>query len=173
MPKRNLPNRVRINFSVLHLQHVVIKSEALSSIRQRKLRGMQSWARRMPALPTGRVTRIEAICVPAICIPPRSNVAAVAQIGGIQTQARDDGKSVPIARINRDPTATTASPVMTKVARRQRRIQQSRVMQGERNGAGTVVSVIIKRAVAAAPHVRFASQRIHGPNRVLDVVRRV
>src|SRR5438477_3123556 len=122
---------------------------------------------------TDRVTRIEATCAPSIRIPARSNVATVAQIGGIETQARDDGKSVPIARINRDPTATTASSVMTKVARGQRCIQQSCVMQGERNGAGTVVSVIIKRAVAAAPHVRFASQRIHGPNRVFDVVRRV
>ena len=123
MPKRNLPNRVRINFSVLHLQHVVIKSEALSSIRQRKLRGMQSWARRMRALPTGRVTRIEATCVPAICIPPRSNVATVAQIGGIETQARDDGKGVPVARINRDPTPATAFPVTTKIIRGQWNVQ--------------------------------------------------
>src|SRR5205823_12151380 len=97
-----------------------------------------------PSLPAGGMTRVEAVSVPSVCIPARSNVAAVAQIGGIQTQARDDGKSVPVARINRDPTAATASPVMTEVARRQRRIQQSRVMQGERNGAGAVVSVIIK-----------------------------
>ena len=68
------------------------------------------------SLPTGRMTRIKATGVASIRIPARSNVATVAQIGGIETQARDDGKSVPIARINRDPTATTASPVMTKVA---------------------------------------------------------
>src|SRR5438067_13248605 len=119
------------------------------------------------------MTGVETVCIPSVRVPPRSNVATVAQIGGIETQARDNGKSVPIARINRDPTATTASPIMTKVTRRQRRIQQSRIMQSERNGAGTVVAVIIKRGVAAATRVRLASQRIHGPNRVFDVVRRV
>src|SRR5437763_10278833 len=109
------------------------------------------------SLPAARLTRIKATGVAPIRIPARSNVATVAQIGGIETQARDDGKSVPIARINRDPTATTASSVMTKVARGQRCIQQSCVMQGERNGARTVVAIIIKRAVAAAPRVRLAS----------------
>src|SRR6267154_1415312 len=69
------------------------------------------------------------------------------------------------------PLPATAFPVPTKIIRGQWNIQSSRIMQGERNGAGAVVSVITKRAVAATPHVRLASQGIHSPNRVFDVIR--
>src|SRR5437762_8821446 len=115
-------------------------------------------------LPARGMARIEIACVTPVRIPARARGAAVAHIRRIQAETGDDSKSMSVARINRNPTAPAMSAVMPKVIRGQRYVQQPRVVQCERNCPGTVIAVIIKRAVPSAPHVRFSPQRIHGPD---------
>ena len=45
-------------------------------------------------------------------------------------------------------------------------------MERVRNGARAIVAVIVKRAVAAAPNVRLAPQRVRRPDGILHVLRR-
>src|SRR5664279_5047403 len=45
-------------------------------------------------------------------------------------------------------------------------------MQRVRNRSGTIIAVIVKRAVTAAPDVRLAAQCIRRPDRVLHILRR-
>src|SRR6478672_4284316 len=114
----------------------------------------------------------ESTGVASIHIPARSDGIAVAHVGGIETEAGDDGKRVSVPRVNGYPVAATASAVMTKVTRGQGCIQQSGVVQGKRNRTGTIVTVIVEGTVTAAPDVWFLSQRIYGPDCIFDVVRR-
>jgi len=50
------------------------------------------------------------------CLPPRRPSVVRGQIRrGVQAQARDDGVSVAVARINRDPFAATAFAELAKL----------------------------------------------------------
>src|SRR3982074_201558 len=89
--------------------------------------------------------------VAPIRIPAWTDIAAVAKVGRVEPQTRDDREGVAGPRINRDPAAATAFAVPHEIARGQRRRQQSRAMQGIRNRAGAIVATIIKRSVSAAP----------------------
>src|SRR5207237_2686961 len=104
-------------------------------------------------------------------VPARTDVAAVTQVSRVEAQAGDDGEDVAVPRIDSDPPAATAFAVPEKIARWQRRFEKIGMMQREGNGPRAVVAVIVERAVAAAPDVRFAPQSVRRPDGGLHVGR--
>src|SRR5581483_9456516 len=74
--------------------------------------------------------------------------------GGIQPQAGDDGEGVAGAGVNGDPVSATALAVAQEVRGLGGRGEDAGSVQGEGNGAGAIVAVVGKGAVAAAPLVR-------------------
>jgi hypothetical protein len=64
-----------------------------------------------------------------IAMPARADVGAVTEIGGVESQAGDDGESVAGPRVNRDPFSAPAFTVTEKIARRQRRIEKAALME--------------------------------------------
>src|SRR5437660_3380880 len=117
------------------------------------------------------MTCFKAVCVATINVPARTDVAAVTQVSRVEAQAGDDGKGVTAARIDGDPPAATAFAIMEKITRWQRRLEKVGMMQREGNGPRAVVTVIVERAVAAAPEVRFATESVRRPNGGLHVRR--
>src|SRR3954468_6086245 len=116
--------------------------------------------------------RYVAARVATIIVPARTDVAATAQIGGVEAQPGDDGKGVAGPGINRHPPAASAFAEAHQVARRQGRIQNSSAVKRKRDRPRTIVAAIVKRPVSAAPDVRFAAQPVRRPDRVLDALRR-
>src|SRR6266446_7919307 len=117
------------------------------------------------------MTRGEAVCVATINVPARANIATVTQVGRIESQTGDDGEGVTAARIDSDPPATTAFAVTEKITRWQRCLEKIVMIQRERDGPRAVVAVIVERAVAAAPEVRFAMESVRRPDGALHVHR--
>ena len=104
------------------------------------------------------MTRGEAVCVPPINVPTGADIATVTQVGRVESQAGDDGKGVTAACVDGDPPAATAFAITEKITRWQRRLEKIGMMQREGNAPRAVVAVIVERAVAAAPDVRFAPE---------------
>src|ERR1700680_45043 len=117
------------------------------------------------------MTRGEAVCIATIHVPTGADIATVTQVGGVEAQAGNDGKSVTAARIDGDPPAATAFAITEKITRGQRHLEKIGMMQREGNGPGAVVAVIVERAVAAAPDVRFATESVRRPDGGLHVRR--
>src|SRR5438132_10724166 len=117
------------------------------------------------------MTCFKAVCVATINVPARTDVAAVTQVSRVEAQAGDDGEDVAVPRIDSDPPAATAFAVPEKIARWQRRLEKIGMMQREGNGPRAVVTVIVERAVAAAPEVRFATESVRRPDGGLHVRR--
>src|SRR6266446_6694366 len=117
------------------------------------------------------MTRGEAVCVATINVPTGADIATVTQVGRVESQAGDDGEGVTAARIDGDPPAATAFAVTEKLTRGQRRLEKIGMMQREGNGPRAVVAVIVERAVAAAPDVRFATESVRRPDGGLHVRR--
>src|SRR5438552_1381822 len=111
--------------------------------------------------------------VATIDVPARTDIAAVAQIGRVETQAGDHREHVTVAGVNRDPTAAATFAVTKKIARRQRLLEHAGIVKGERNCAGTIVTVIMKRSVSPAPNIRSIANRVHRPDCMFDAVGRV
>src|SRR5713101_10163903 len=99
--------------------------------------------------------RLKTPAVAAIDMPARTNIAAVAQIGRVESQTSDHCEHMTVTRVNREPAAAAAPAVTKKIARRQRLLEHPGVMERERNRAGTIVIVIVivKRSVSPAPNV--------------------
>ena len=104
------------------------------------------------------------MCVATINVPARADIATVTQVGRIESQAGDDGEGVTAARIDGDPPAATAFAVTEKITRWQRRLEKIGRMQRERDGPRAVIAVIVERAMAAAPEVRFATESVRRPD---------
>src|SRR6266446_9754080 len=119
------------------------------------------------------MTHLEPVWVSVVNVPTGANIATVTQVGRIETQAGDDGEGVTAARIDRDPRAATAFAITEKITRWQRRLEKIGMMQREGNSPRAVVAVIVERAVAAAPDVRFATERVRRPDGGLHVGRRI
>src|ERR1700731_2276507 len=117
------------------------------------------------------MTRGEAVCVAPINVPTGADIATVTQVGRVESQAGDDGKGVTVARVDGDPPAATAFAITEKITRWQRRLKKIGMMQREGNGPRAVVAVIVERAVAAAPDVRFAMEGVRRPDGGLHVHR--
>src|SRR4051812_30493792 len=98
--------------------------------------------------------RLKTRAAAAIYVPARSNITAVAEIGCVESQTGDRREHVTVPRVNRDPTSAAAFAVTKKITGRQGLPEHAGMMQRERNGAGTIVTVIMKRSVSAAPHIR-------------------
>jgi len=119
------------------------------------------------------MTRFKSPRVAAVEIPARTDVATIAQVGRVESQSSDRGEDVAMPGINRKPSAAAACTVTEKIARRYWLIEQAGVMKRERNRSGTIITVIVKRSVSAAPNVGTTANCVHGPDRVFDRVRRV
>src|SRR5438094_306235 len=111
--------------------------------------------------------------VATTCVPARTDIAAVAEIRRVQSQTGDHHEHVTATRVNRDPTSATAFPVTKKIARGQRLPEHAGIVKGERNGAGTIVTVIMKRSVSPAPNIRSIANGVHGPDCMFNAVGRV
>ena len=83
---------------------------------------------------------------------------------GIEAQACDDGVSVTVPRVNRDPFAATAFAEIAKFGRVDRRLQYTGSAKRVRNCAGTIVATIQKRFMSASKNVRFTVQLVGRPN---------
>src|SRR4029077_6556239 len=117
------------------------------------------------------MTRGEAVSVATINVPALADIGTVTQVGRVESQTGDDGKGVTAARIDGDPPAATAFTVTEKIVRWQWHIEEVGMMQREGNRSRAVVSVIVERAVAAAPGVRFATESVRRPDGGLHVHR--
>ena len=92
--------------------------------------------------------------------------------GRIESKARDDSECVAVARVNRDPFATTALAEPAKFSGAQWRFDQTSSSERIRNGPRTIVTIVVKRMVAAAITVRLGTKLIGRPNRAFDCQRR-
>jgi len=117
--------------------------------------------------------RLKTPGVATIRVPARTDIAAVAEIRRVQSQTGDHREHVTATRVNRDPTSATAFPVTKKIARRQRLLEHAGIVKRERNGAGTIVTVIMKRSVSPAPNIRSIANGVHGPDCMFNAVGRV
>src|SRR6266404_5635699 len=88
--------------------------------------------------------------------------------GRIESKAGDDSEGVAIARVNRDPFATTALAEPAKFGRAQWRFDQTSSGERIRNGSRTIVTIVAKRVVTAAITVRLGTKLIGRPNRAFD-----
>src|SRR5207245_10181073 len=107
--------------------------------------------------------RLKTPGVAAIDMPARTNIAAVAQIGRVESQTSDHCEHVTGTGLNREPAAAAALAVTKKIARRQRLLEHPGVMERKRNRAGTIVTVIVKRSVSPAPNVRVIADCVDRP----------
>ena len=120
----------------------------------------------MPRFESGRTTR----CV----LPARRPTIVETVIGrGVEAQARDDCESVPVARINRDPFAGAALAKATKVGGTHRRFDQTCASEHVGDGAGAIIGVVMKGAVAPAKTVGLGIELVGRPNRSFHGKRRV
>src|SRR5258708_6385870 len=119
------------------------------------------------------MARLETPVVTTVEVPARANVTAVAQIGRVEAQTCDHREHVTMTRVNREPAAAAAFAVTKKIARGQRLLEHAGIMKRERNGAGTIVTVIMKRSVSPAPNIRSIVNGIHRPDCAFDGVGRV
>ncbi len=85
----------------------------------------------------------------------------------VETQTRDVGKGVAVARVDRDPLALTVRAESAEFIRTNRSFHYTGAPERIRNGARTIVSGIAERFVSAAVAVRLRSKLICGPNRAL------
>lgn len=111
----------------------------------------------MPGLETVRLSKCS--------LPARRPTIGTAIPGGcVQTQSRDDRKSMTVARVNRDPSSSAAASETAEVAGTHRRPDQSRRGKGIRDGAGTIVTRIDKGTVTTAVTIGFGTKLIRGPD---------
>src|SRR5436190_1191119 len=92
---------------------------------------------------------------------------------GVEPEPGDDGEGVAVARVNCDPFSRPAAAVGAKFRRAQWHIHQSSASEGVGDSAGTIVTGIVKRLVAAAPAIRLRPQLVRRPDRALHRSRRV
>src|ERR1700730_5392962 len=88
--------------------------------------------------------------------------------GSIEPQTGDDSERVAVARVNRDPFATTTRAKPAKFGRAQWRLDQTCPGERIRNGPRTIVTIVVKRMVTAAITVRLGTKLIGRPNRAFD-----
>src|SRR6267378_6828041 len=119
------------------------------------------------------MARLKTRGVAAVDLPAGADVAAVTQIGRVETQTGDHREDVTVSRVNREPSAAAALAVTKKIARGQRLLEHAGIMKRERNCSGTIVTVIMKRSVSAAPNVGTVANRVDRPDCMFDRVGRV
>jgi hypothetical protein len=107
--------------------------------------------------------------VTSIHMPARSDVSAVAKVSGVEPQSGNHREGMTAARIDRDPPSASSLPEAEKIARGQRLIQNPSVVKREGNRAGTIVTRVRERAVAATPVIRLGANTIYRPDRGFDV----
>ena len=83
---------------------------------------------------------------------------------GVESQARDDGVSMAVARVNCDPFAATSFAEVAELGRADRRLEQTRRAERVGHGARAIVTAISERFVAAAENVWFAPKLVRSPN---------
>ena len=91
----------------------------------------------------------------------------------VEPQPCNDGERVTLARINRDPFARAPLAIAAKLCRTHRRGDQTSRAQHVGDCAGTIVTVIIKRFVAATVPVSFMAKLVRGPDRPFYWERRI
>ena len=84
---------------------------------------------------------------------------------GVEAQPRDDGVSVAVTCVNRDPFAAAALAVIAKLSGANRRFQQARGAECVGNRSRTVVAAVDERFVPAAKNVRLSKKLVGRPNR--------
>src|SRR3954453_11308634 len=92
---------------------------------------------------------------------------------GVQPEPRDHREGMAGVGEDRDPLAVTALAEAEERARVERALEQSAVDQRVRDGAGAVVAVVLDLGVPAAVLVRHVLDLVGGPDRLLDLDRRV
>ena len=117
-------------------------------------------------LQPNRVARFEAACRRPFSYLPAGLPAVVRRDirCRVKAQARDDGVSMAVARVNGDPFAATALAEITKLGRIDWRPEQTGRAERVRNCARTIVPAIGERFVAAAENVGFAMKLIRRPD---------
>lgn len=115
-------------------------------------------------MPRHEATRRAVIQVPARGV----SIVAIIPCRRVETQARDDRKSVTIPRINGDPPAAAEPTVVQEITGVHRNADQTRRRQRIRHGARTIVAAVGKRAVPAAKTVRPVAKLIRRPDHTLD-----
>jgi hypothetical protein len=109
--------------------------------------------------------RIEATRRSVSRIPARRPFAPIAIVRrGVEPDPGNDCKSVTLARVDRDPFASAGLAVAAKLGRTHWRADQASCAEHVGDCAGTIVSVIIKRFVAAAEPVPFVAKLIGRPD---------
>ena len=111
--------------------------------------------------------------VATIDVPSRAEVAAIAEISGIQTQTSNHRKGVTAPGINSDPTAVAALTEPAELVGGKRLIESAGIMQRVRNGSGAIVTVIMKGPMTAAPDVWAIANIVNRPNCIFYPVRRI
>lgn len=125
-------------------------------------------------LESGRMPRFKPVGRSISKLPAwRLAIAPIVPGGGIKTQPGDYGKGVTVARIDRDPFATAASPKTSKLARAHRDLNQTCCGEGVGHRSGAIVTRVEKRSVAATPAIRLGTKLVGRPNRALHCQRRV
>src|SRR5947209_6461194 len=104
--------------------------------------------------------------ISVVGVPAWPDVAAAAEVAGVQTKPGDNRKCMSGPGINGDPATAAPFAEAHQIARGQGRTQQSRPVERERNRAGTVITAIVKRTVSAAPNIRLSPERVRSPDRI-------
>jgi hypothetical protein len=73
----------------------------------------------------------------------------------VESQSGYDSERVTFARVNGDPSPRAAFAIAAELGRADRRSEHPSRTENIRDRAGTIVSVIIKRFVAATVTIRF------------------
>ena len=103
------------------------------------------------SLQTARMAQDGAIGGSAPCRPMRAS--RTVSPAGVEAQTGDGEEDVIVARVDGDPLARTRLAVVAKAFRRHRSVDAARGTQQARRCTGTVVAVVERMRVAAAPHV--------------------
>ncbi len=98
----------------------------------------------------------------------RPTAGGIVRRGGIESKTGDDRESVTVSSIDCDPFPGTATSVSAQLFRAQRRAHQTGTRQSIGNGGGTIISAVIKGAMAAAVPIRFRAQLIGRPDGALN-----
>src|SRR5436190_9078582 len=97
----------------------------------------------------------------------RPTTRGIVRRSSIQAKAGDDGESVTVPDIDRNPFAPAATTITSQIVRAQGRANKASAGQSIGNSAGAVIAAVIERAMAAAVSIRFRAQLIRGPDGAL------
>ena len=93
--------------------------------------------------------------------------------GGVEPKAGDHREAMPVPRINGDPFAAAATSIFAEFLGTHRRRNKSGCPQSIRDSAGTIVSGIFERTMAASVAVRLRTKLVGSPNGPLYCERRI